>query len=60
MGAEKGNAWIGDCLSYYKDKQIEIKDNKIMGINVIPVLQLRLRMINMVLSMMIFQINRNI
>lgn len=36
MGAEKGNAWIGDCLSYYKDKQIEIKDNKIIGINVIP------------------------
>lgn len=34
-GGVKGNAYIGDCLSYYKDKQIEVKDNKIIGISVI-------------------------
>lgn len=36
MGAEKGNAYIKDCLSYYIDKHIEVKEGRIVGIHVIP------------------------
>lgn len=36
MGAEKGNAYIKDCLSYYMDKHIEVKEGRIVGIHVIP------------------------
>lgn len=35
IAAEKGNLWIKQCLDHYKDKSFQMKDGKIIGVDIV-------------------------
>lgn len=35
IASEKGNPWIKQCLDHYKDKNFRMKDNKIIGVDIV-------------------------